>query len=597
MKKVQCEICGGHDIIKQSGEYLCRDCGARYSVEEARKLVVSVDQEDEAQIVLPTRMDNNVEHDSPIPDESGSKQIESSEIDGGINITEDEDNKDNQITHNYMRLSGYGEYSHTKETDLIKEELPNDLSNTTGKTGSADTPPTALEKQLENINKQLEKLKADPTERQVALLLYAFERLTNIAQGDNSITQETLLQVARKAEGLAKELCENPINIEKALHINQGLIGYFPVPLAFNNELKSDREMMRLQKKAADELILAGNEYHAIFTLLTQLKNNHTKTLEQDVDSITNKLWFCNKVFRERVDDQPSFQMRLELVRCSRELAYVLMTEYKNHTKAQEILVSANSAFSDIKGVTNELRSDCANIDTELATQHKKHRILAITIISIALVVVLCIIGIYLLTRGRASSSSPSSTLASSTVTPKPTVNPTARPTPVPTAKPTPRPTPVPTPTPTPYPVYNGKIIINPDYKQVCPFSVDVGTGQNYYIRLKYIGEPTFTIEKRTKKEGSGTSYNSDIAFYVKSGQTVEIDVPIGEYKLYYACGETFYGPKLLFGDNTACYTSSETLEFYTDSEYYRGVSLTLYSVYNGNYSTQSIDDSSFPTD
>lgn len=44
MKQFICELCGSDDIIKQDGMYLCRGCGTKYSLEEAKKLLVEVGQ-------------------------------------------------------------------------------------------------------------------------------------------------------------------------------------------------------------------------------------------------------------------------------------------------------------------------------------------------------------------------------------------------------------------------------------------------------------------------------------------------------------------------------------------------------------------------
>ncbi|MBR5995973.1 MAG: hypothetical protein IK026_05300 [Eubacteriaceae bacterium] len=39
MSKLKCEICGGTDLIKDGGEFLCRGCGMRYSKEEVQKML------------------------------------------------------------------------------------------------------------------------------------------------------------------------------------------------------------------------------------------------------------------------------------------------------------------------------------------------------------------------------------------------------------------------------------------------------------------------------------------------------------------------------------------------------------------------------
>ena len=43
MKTMVCEMCGGHDVVKAGGVYVCQHCGTKYDVEEARKLIVTID--------------------------------------------------------------------------------------------------------------------------------------------------------------------------------------------------------------------------------------------------------------------------------------------------------------------------------------------------------------------------------------------------------------------------------------------------------------------------------------------------------------------------------------------------------------------------
>ena len=40
MKRLVCEMCGSTDLIKQDGVFVCQDCGCKYSIEEARKMMV-----------------------------------------------------------------------------------------------------------------------------------------------------------------------------------------------------------------------------------------------------------------------------------------------------------------------------------------------------------------------------------------------------------------------------------------------------------------------------------------------------------------------------------------------------------------------------
>lgn len=40
MKQIKCEMCGGTDIVKEQGLFVCQNCGMKYSVEDAKKMMV-----------------------------------------------------------------------------------------------------------------------------------------------------------------------------------------------------------------------------------------------------------------------------------------------------------------------------------------------------------------------------------------------------------------------------------------------------------------------------------------------------------------------------------------------------------------------------
>lgn len=40
MKQLTCEMCGGTDLMKQDGVFVCQSCGCKYSVEEAKKMMI-----------------------------------------------------------------------------------------------------------------------------------------------------------------------------------------------------------------------------------------------------------------------------------------------------------------------------------------------------------------------------------------------------------------------------------------------------------------------------------------------------------------------------------------------------------------------------
>lgn len=42
MKQIVCEVCGSNDLVKEDGYFICQYCGAKYSPEEAKRLIVEV---------------------------------------------------------------------------------------------------------------------------------------------------------------------------------------------------------------------------------------------------------------------------------------------------------------------------------------------------------------------------------------------------------------------------------------------------------------------------------------------------------------------------------------------------------------------------
>lgn len=40
MKQLVCEMCGSNDLIKDGGVFVCQSCGCKYSVEEAKRMMI-----------------------------------------------------------------------------------------------------------------------------------------------------------------------------------------------------------------------------------------------------------------------------------------------------------------------------------------------------------------------------------------------------------------------------------------------------------------------------------------------------------------------------------------------------------------------------
>lgn len=40
MKQLTCEMCGSTDLIKDGGVFVCQSCGCKYSIEEAKRMMI-----------------------------------------------------------------------------------------------------------------------------------------------------------------------------------------------------------------------------------------------------------------------------------------------------------------------------------------------------------------------------------------------------------------------------------------------------------------------------------------------------------------------------------------------------------------------------
>lgn len=159
-------------------------------------------------------------------------------------------------------------------------------------------------------------------------------------------------------------------------------------------------------------------------------------------------------------------------------------------------------------------------------------------------------------------------------------------------------------PTSTPFdrikqPISNGQKISQPAFECDCPLTVSVpDDGNDYYVYFKYVGEPQNSVTSREPLI-DGVSRGNNLSFYIASGKTVETEIPVGVYKLYYAAGEDWYGAEHKFGPSTVYSSSDDPLSFYTeyDGDYivYNGQTIELWLQTGGNMSTHTIDPTDFP--
>lgn len=141
----------------------------------------------------------------------------------------------------------------------------------------------------------------------------------------------------------------------------------------------------------------------------------------------------------------------------------------------------------------------------------------------------------------------------------------------------------------------NGEIITYPNEECIAPLTIETRGDKDYYIVLKgETGSGTFT--RMTTGEIIGKKYDDiEISFYVRGGQTAKIEVPLGEYEIWYTTGEKWYGKKHKFGPQASYYKCNDYFDFYEENGYVSGWTLELYLQNNGNLSTDLVDAEDFP--
>lgn len=105
-----------------------------------------------------------------------------------------------------------------------------------------------------------------------------------------------------------------------------------------------------------------------------------------------------------------------------------------------------------------------------------------------------------------------------------------------------------------------------------CPSEITINaSSQSVYVKLKNSsGKDVFT-------------------FFARAFQTTTVPVPSGNYRVYFAQGNDWYGPKYCFGDSTSYSKDSELLDFNHHSYSY-----TMYPVTNGNFKETPVSKSEF---
>ncbi len=116
-----------------------------------------------------------------------------------------------------------------------------------------------------------------------------------------------------------------------------------------------------------------------------------------------------------------------------------------------------------------------------------------------------------------------------------------------------------------------------PSTAGVAPLEIHTSAGSNYLVKL----------------ENSETGQKI-LDVFIRGGLTVNIKVPLGQYRLKYATGTTWYGYVHYFGPSTVYSKANSILHFYRDGYRVSGYTVTLYHVAGGNLSTSRIPPEQF---
>lgn len=106
------------------------------------------------------------------------------------------------------------------------------------------------------------------------------------------------------------------------------------------------------------------------------------------------------------------------------------------------------------------------------------------------------------------------------------------------------------------------------------PLQIKTNPGSHYWVKIV-------------------NAYNEQeevVSYFIRGGETLDVNLPMGSYVVKYAYGDTWYGREHLFGENTGYSKADEVLEFYRN----QGYVIELIQQLNGNLHTTAIDESQF---
>ena len=117
----------------------------------------------------------------------------------------------------------------------------------------------------------------------------------------------------------------------------------------------------------------------------------------------------------------------------------------------------------------------------------------------------------------------------------------------------------------------------NPDLNGIAPLEIKASSGANYWIKID---------EENTNQHV--------VSYFIRSGETLNIQMPLGSYTIKYATGQKWYGPEYLFGNDTVYSKADNVFIFKSNGYETNGYTLELIMQENGNLQTENIDKGQF---
>lgn len=123
----------------------------------------------------------------------------------------------------------------------------------------------------------------------------------------------------------------------------------------------------------------------------------------------------------------------------------------------------------------------------------------------------------------------------------------------------------------------NGQVKYFTRKSRVAPLQIFTRSTENYYVKLEdiYNGNTILTV-------------------FIRAGQSINIDVPLGAYYMKYAAGDKWYGEEYLFGQYTSYSKASSIFYFEIQGNQYSGYTVELYKQVGGNLNVNEISPSEF---